>query len=78
MFLGLFFMVLEHLEDCGRFCSFLGALKVTPSKWPKSAKKVIQSFSKFACHHFIATLECPQNLKKIEEVRHFHLTFSVE
>ena len=54
MFLGLFFMVLEHLEDCGRFCSFLGALKVTPAKWPKSAKKVIQSFSKFACHHFIA------------------------
>ena len=54
MFLGLFFMVLEHLEDYGRFCYFLGALKVTPAKWPKSAKKVIQSFSKFACHHFIA------------------------
>jgi len=78
MFLGLFFMVLEHLEDYGRFCSFLGALKVTPAKWPKSAKKVIQSFSKFACHHFIAIWGCPQNLKKIEEVRHFHLTFSVE
>ena len=45
--LGLFFMVLEHLEDCGRFCSFLGTLKVTPAKWPKRAKKVIQSFSKF-------------------------------
>ena len=32
----------------------LKVLKVTPAKWPKRAKKVIHSFSKFACHHFIA------------------------
>ena len=51
---------------------------MTPAKWPKSANKMIQSFSKFACHHFIAIWGIPQNLKKIEEVRHFHLTFSVE
>ena len=59
-------MVLEHLEDCGRFCSFLGALRVTPAKWLRRALKVVQSFSKFTCHHFIALWGCP-HLKKIEE-----------
>ena len=52
MCFGLFFMVLEHLEDCGRFSSILGALKVTPAKWPKSVKKVIQSFFKICMSSF--------------------------
>ena len=47
-------------------------------KMAQKCQKVIQSFSKFACHHFIAIWGCPQNLKKIKEVRHFHLTFNVE
>ena len=41
-------------------------LQVTPAKWPKGALKVIQSFSKFAFHRFIAIWICPQNWRKSE------------
>ena len=69
---------LERLENWGSFSPFLGTFWAAPAKWPKSALKVIRSFSNFACHHFIAKGSCPQNLRKIGEVRYFGSTFSVE
>ena len=62
-------MELEQLENCGCFCDFFGTLRVTSVNRPKKNLKVIRSFSKFACHHFIA---------KIGEVRDFECTFSDE
>ena len=60
-------MEIEQLENCGCFSPFLGTLKVTPVNRPKRALKVIRSFSKFACHLYIAKWGCPPNLKKIVE-----------
>ena len=71
-------MELEQLKNWGCFCHFLGTLRVTPVNRPKKALKVIRSFSKLACHHFIAKWRCPQNLKKIGEVMDFECTFSME
>ena len=71
-------MELEQLENWGCFCHFLGTLRVTPVNRPKKALKVIWSFWKLACHHFIAKWRCPLNLKKIGEVMDFECTFSME
>ena len=40
------------------------------------SRKLDRTFSKFACHHFVAKKSCPQNLKKIGVVRDFECTFS--
>ena len=71
-------MELEQFENCCCFCDFSGTFWVTSVNRPKKALKVIRSFSKFACHHYIAKWGYPQNLKEIEEVKDFEGTFSME
>ena len=74
------------LNQFGLFCSDLYIIDSSVQTWQyeilgpraKSALKVIQSFSNFAFHRVISKGSCPQNLRKIGEVRYFGSTFSVE
>ena len=65
---------IDETRAVGKSWLFLQLFGYTESDSHKSTKKdpiAIRSFSKFACHHFIAKWGCPQNLKKIGEVRDF-------